>query len=965
MSSSNAVDTAQPRGAITYKRLLKYLKPFRGTLVLSIVGMVVYAVAEMGVVALFKELVDDNFIERSQDNIHRLPLLFLGVFLLRAIGNFLSKYFLAYVGRGVIRNLRSQMFNKLLVLPTYYYDERSSGEMVSTFTYNVERVADSITSSILTIVQDSCVVIAMLAYMFYQNALLSAVFFLAGPLVGVIIYLVSSRFRLLHKRLQGAIGQVTQVVDETIEGQQVIKVFGGQQAAQKLFEKVNDRIFNQNMKLTVAKTVSEPVIQFIAAFTLVGVIYLSSSGAVGEVTAGMFAAYILALTRIFQPLKRLTNVNPVLQNGIAAAQSIFDLIDAQDEPVRIHQNRATAQYPKVQGSVCFENLSFRYRTSQNNILTNINLQVEPGQTLALVGRSGSGKSTLVSLLPRFYDPTEGRITVDGKDSLDYSLTELRAQISFVSQNIVLFNDTIANNIAFGELAGTDYAQIEAVAKAAYVWEFVQNLPDGLDTHIGENGVLLSGGQRQRLAIARALLKDSPILILDEATSALDSESEAHIQKALDNLMRNRTTFVIAHRLSTIESADRIAVMDQGRIIECGSHDELLHQGEAYAGLQGRQSGGASDRSSGLVLPGQASLPRLSLTNVSGFNTESQKATDWLSRMWYEQHMLYVMLAPFTALFSLVTSLRRMAYRTGLMNSESLPVPVIVVGNITVGGTGKTPLILWLAEWLQQRGFKPGIISRGYRSKARQYPKVVDAQATVEEIGDEAALIRQRLQIPMVIGPDRIDDGQLLLKTADCDIILSDDGLQHYRLQRAIEIAVIDGFRGLGNGLQMPAGPLREPRSRLDEVDLIVATQATAEGAYTLQFQAQHLQPLQADLQPKPLQKLLGQTVHAVAGIGNPNRFYDTLRQAGLQVVEHTFPDHHAFTADDFEFDDAGFDQLPVIMTEKDAVKCDQLDLPDRLYWYLPVTTVMGDDFKQALEQLLQKKKIKPSGSKDD
>ncbi|MFU8838700.1 MAG: lipid A export permease/ATP-binding protein MsbA [Thiohalomonadaceae bacterium] len=567
-------------GAKVYRRLLGYVLPHWPAFAVAIVALLLVAATEAGFAAFIKPLIDGSFVERDQRIIMYAPLVLVGLFFVRGVAAFLSSYAMAWVGRKVINTLRGEMFTHLLRLPVSFYDRTPSGTLLAKLTYNVEQVARATTDVITILVRDTFTVIGLLGWMFYLNWRLALMLLIGAPLIAHVINLINRRFRRYSTRIQDSVGDVTQIAEEAINGQRVVKTFGGQAYEQGRFDQANERNRKLNMKLESTNAASVPVIQFIAAIAAAGVIYMALQEVErSELTVGGFMSFIAAMMLLLAPLKRLTKILASLQKGIAAAQSIFDFVDTPAEP-----EPGNKQLARAMGAVRYEKVSFRYQEDSELVLHDIDLAIKPGQSVAFVGRSGSGKSTLVGLLPRFYDVSAGQILIDGEDIRSLGLQSLRDQIALVSQHITLFNDTIANNIAYGRLEGASREAIIAAAEAAHAMEFIRQLPEGLDTMVGENGVLLSGGQRQRLAIARALLKDSPILILDEATSALDTESERHIQAALETLMQNRTTLVIAHRLSTIERVDCIMVMDKGRIIESGSHGELLAKNGQYANL---------------------------------------------------------------------------------------------------------------------------------------------------------------------------------------------------------------------------------------------------------------------------------------------------------------------------------------------------------------------------------------------
>lgn len=563
-----------------YRRLLSYAQPYRRIFILSVIMMAVYAATETGLAALMKPLMDGSFVERDSTTIRLIPAFLVGLFIIRGIASFITNYGLRWVARRVVEDLRESMFSHLLTLPAHFYDQNSSGQLLAKLIYDVEQVSNASTDAVLTIIRDSLTIIGLLVWMVYLNGLLTLIILVTAPLIGAIVWFVSQRFRRISRKIQNSIGNVSHVAQESIEGHREIKIFGGQTYEAQRFDRVNAQNRQQTMKLVAIDSISQPMIQLVAVLGLAGVIHLATrESMLAQISIGTFISFITAMMMLLGPIKRLTKINGALQRGIAAAQSIFSLLGKTPE---VDQGRRSLR--RAQGAIRIEQLSFCYNPASNPVLKNINLEIAPSQTVALVGHSGSGKSTLASLLARFYDIDSGQITLDGIDIQELRLANLRRQIALVNQQIVLFNDTIAHNIAYGSHSPINRQDIIHAAKAAHAMEFIDRLPNGLDTVIGENGILLSGGQRQRLAIARALLKDAPILILDEATASLDTESERYIQAALETLMHQRTTLVIAHRLSTVENADKIVVLHQGQIIEMGTHRQLLAQGNHYAEL---------------------------------------------------------------------------------------------------------------------------------------------------------------------------------------------------------------------------------------------------------------------------------------------------------------------------------------------------------------------------------------------
>jgi subfamily B ATP-binding cassette protein MsbA len=563
-----------------YLRLLGNVKPYWLPFGFSIVGMVVTAATEPVFPALLKPLLDGSFVHREGGLLEWLPALIVGLFLVRGVASYASDYAIGWVANKVVMDLRNAMFAKLVRLPTYYYDTHTSGSLVSKFTFDVLQLTGAATSVVSVLFRDSLTIIALLGYLFYLNWPLTLVALLVGPPAVAITRGFSVRLRAMSRAEQAAMGDLNHALEESIGCHRVVKVFGGQEYEAKRFDLGANKVRRFNMKMTSAAAANVPLVQIVVSIALALIIYLAvRQAAASKATVGDFVSFLSALLLIFQPMKRLTGVNQSLQRGLAAAENVFRLIDERSE-----SDSGTRDISRARGEIEFKQVEFSYPGATRPAIDRVSFSVHVGETVALVGSSGAGKSTLANLLPRFYSPDSGRILLDGVDIATLRLASLRANIALVSQDVVLFNDTVAANIAYGRLAGTSEADIVRAAEAAHAMQFIREMSEGLATLIGENGVRLSGGQRQRLAIARAFLKNAPVLILDEATSALDSESERHVQEALEKLMKGRTTLVIAHRLSTIERADRIVVLDAGRVIETGRHAELLAASGIYAKL---------------------------------------------------------------------------------------------------------------------------------------------------------------------------------------------------------------------------------------------------------------------------------------------------------------------------------------------------------------------------------------------
>ena len=563
-----------------YARLLRHVWPYRGAVAAGIVAMIIGGLADAAIVKLINPLVEQLFVKHDPTLAILLPLGVVAVFLVSGLASFASGYSTAWVGNKVILDLRREMFANVLRLPPAYFDQVSTATVVTRFTYDVNNLSAASTSVLTVVVRDTVTLVALLANLLWLNWRLTIVTFAIIPPIAFVVRRFSTRLRVMSRENQRATGGIAEVLDEAISNQRVVRVFGGQAYESKRFAESANRIRRFTMKYAVAAAGTVPVTQLFVAAAIAVIIYFAAIQSAGGITgAGAFMEFLTSTGLLLQPLKRLTGVNEQLQKGLAACESVFSVIDATPE-----EDRGTVALERAQGALRFESVSLTYAGASRPALNDVTLDVRPGETLALVGASGSGKSSLIHLLPRFYHPDQGRITLDGHDLESLTLESLRRQISLVSQSVVLFNDTVAANIAYGRAERVSAAELEHAARAAHALEFIRALPQGFDTEIGENGARLSGGQRQRIAIARAILKDAPVLLLDEATSALDSESERAVQAALETLMQGRTTIVIAHRLSTIEKADRIVVMAQGRIVEAGTHRDLVHANGVYAGL---------------------------------------------------------------------------------------------------------------------------------------------------------------------------------------------------------------------------------------------------------------------------------------------------------------------------------------------------------------------------------------------
>jgi subfamily B ATP-binding cassette protein MsbA len=570
-----------------YLRLLRYVRPYWWAFALAVVGMVVVAAGDL-IMAMLVIPIVQNFQTPDPARTQWLPLAVIGVFLFRGVGSFISDYGMAYTGHRVVFDLRRELTEKLLRLPTPYYDVTPAGVVQSKLTFDAHQLAQAASSTITTAIRSTLTILTSFAWLLWINWRLTLMTFFVLPIVAVVIRYFSRRLRRIARDVQTRTGSMTHVLEEMIGGHRIVRIFGGEEYERARAVKAANSLRNSMTKQSSASAASSPLTQVMAAIAVGVIIWVAlSQSQTGRLDLGMFASYLVALLTLLERLKSLSGINAAIQRGMAAAESIFGLLDRDVEP-----DTGTVVLARARGELRFDRVSLRYAGSEREALADVSLAIRPGETVALVGSSGSGKSSLVNLIPRFYEPTAGRLFIDGHDVTTLTLSSLRAQIALVSQDVMLFDDTILANIAYGAMSGTPRELVERAAAAAHALEFVRMMPQGFDTRVGENGVRLSGGQRQRIAIARAILKDAPLLILDEATSALDSESERQVQAALDTLMQGRTTLVIAHRLSTIEHADRIVVLERGRVVEQGTHAELLTRGGFYARLHRMQFGTA-------------------------------------------------------------------------------------------------------------------------------------------------------------------------------------------------------------------------------------------------------------------------------------------------------------------------------------------------------------------------------------
>ncbi|MDC5807124.1 lipid A ABC transporter ATP-binding protein/permease MsbA [Vibrio europaeus] len=570
----------------TFQRLWVYIRQYKAGLAVAVVALIINAAADTYMMSLVKPLLDEGFGDAESNFLRILPFIIFGMMVVRGLSGFVSTYCLSWVSGNVVMEMRRSIFNQFMHMPVSYFDKESAGGLLSRITYDSEQVAGATSRALVSIVREGASIIGLLILMFWNSWQLSLVLIVVAPIVAWGIGFVSKRFRKISKNMQETMGHVTSSAEQMLKGHKVVLSYGGQHVESERFDSVSNQMRQQSMKMVAAQAIANPVIQVIASIALVVVLFLASVDSIrSELTPGTFTVVFSAMFALMRPLKALTNVTSDFQRGMAASQTLFALMDLETE-----QDNGKYQTEKVRGDIEVKEVTFTYEGKEKPALNNVSFKIPKGKTIALVGRSGSGKSTIANLFTRFYDVDAGNICLDEHDIRDYTLSNLRSHFALVSQNVHLFNDSIANNIAYAATEQYSREQIEEAARLAYAMDFIEKMDDGLDTVIGENGASLSGGQRQRIAIARALLRDAPVLILDEATSALDTESEKAIQSALDELQKNKTVLVIAHRLSTIENADEILVVDEGEIVERGNHSKLIEKDGAYAQLHRIQFG---------------------------------------------------------------------------------------------------------------------------------------------------------------------------------------------------------------------------------------------------------------------------------------------------------------------------------------------------------------------------------------
>ena len=906
------------------KRILGYTFRYKWSFLISVFGFIAFAAADIAAVDWIRRII--GYINSDDDSLHTLlalSLIFIAIG--RGLGFFIGNYFMSRVGFGIVHDLRAELFQKLHDLPKSYFDANQSGQLINRITFTTTQVSGAASNAVKTFVREGFLLVGLFIYLSILNFKLTLLLVGTAPLIALIVFIAGKRLKKLATKIQTAMGDVTHIASEAVDGHVEIKSFNAQDYENARFLEANASNKDQNLKLEATGNLATPIIQVLVSVSLSLVAYFALGNQLGiSLDAETFVAFFTAAGLMAKPIRQLSNINIIVQKGLAAANEIFDQLDQDDE------SNIGDISDDINGDISFEDVGFSYNTG-GQILNNISFSIAKNETVAIVGRSGSGKSTIANLIPRFYNHTSGDILIDGTSINDFSLDHLRSSISIVNQSPSLFNDTIAKNIAYGD-DDLDFEKLKESAKLAGCNEFIENLPDGYESEIGDDGVLLSGGQRQRLAIARAFYKNSPIIILDEATSSLDTESELIVQEALEKLITNRTTIVIAHRLSTIENASRIIVLDEGSISEMGTHEQLLNSEGIYQSLYKNKFEDSPVKKIVSKPSTQLYVPRFDDEYNSSLVVDS----------WYKKSLWLYLLFPFSAVISYLTSRRRRKFLKDTKNRFKSKIPLIVVGNLTIGGTGKTPLVKYIASELQKLGYKPGLVSRGYGGKFKETLMVTD-QTPVKQTGDEAQIL-STLNLPFYIDKNRVRALKALNDNHDCDIIISDDGLQHYQMNRDIEIVVIDGKRRFGNNLSFPAGPLRESKKRLDSVDFIVNNSGpTEDGEHLMNISPSKFIHLKSGKSYPVEEWPMHKQVHAVAGLGNPGRFFDLLARLGFDIVRHPFPDHHNFMSSELHY----LDHLPIVMTEKDASKCKDFD--NNRIWYLTIESDVSDKFIDELD----------------
>ena len=903
-----------------YTRLLGYTFEHKGLFFLSIIGFILFAAADISAVEWLKQVI--SYInESNQNSLNPLNLaLFLAfISVVRGIGFYVGNYFMANVGLKVVHKLRQDLISSLLYQPMSFFDQASKGEIVNRIIFTTNQITGAATNALKILVKEGFLLIGLFVYLMYLSWKLTLVILVIAPLIGIIVSIAGKRLRKVAKKIQDVMGIVTQVSNEIASGAREIKSFNNESGEEDRFKKANDENLKQNLKMESTGNITTPLIQVFVAFALAAMSYLALTNLTElNLPSESFVAFFTAAGLMARPIRQLSSLNAVIQRGLAAAEDIFSAIDNAPEKYEegLDINKT------LEGEIEIENVSFSYSHDSDPVLKNISISAKQGETIALVGKSGSGKSTIVNLLNRFYDDYEGRIRIDGYDIKKIKLTDLRNSISYVSQDPTLFNDTVKNNIAYGLDDVTD-SEVFQAAREANAYEFIMNLPEGFNTIIGAKGTTLSGGEKQRVAIARALLKKSSILIFDEATSALDNESEKEIQAAIEKASQNKTTFIIAHRLSTVENADKICVLENGEITQAGTHNELIKEEGLYNVLQGKPE-----------LVEEAKITDADVDFVPTLINEKKS-------FWDEYNFGNIALTPLSFIYWAISSFKS----TFLKSKSSLEneIPVIVVGNVTIGGNGKTPLVSQIAIDLRNLGYKPGIILRGYKGSFTG-TKLISEETTSKEVGDEAIFHFNR-GFNVVVDRDRARALSYIERHTECDIVISDDGLQHTALRRDFEVIVEDSNRNFGNQLFLPAGPLRDNIWKTKKVDLFIYSGRKDGNDNFFELEPESWVNLDTGDTYEVDEYPFGKTANVISGIANPKRFLKTLNGLKVNFDYKLFPDHHYFSKKDIEFN---FER-PILTTEKDAARMGEKFKGSNI-WYLKMGVKLNTNISKLITE---------------